>query len=126
MPSLRPLGHLLLALALVANGLVADGMAVGPFEAEKLATASPPGDDHAGCHEAEPATPAQGDQAPHGAPMKCCDGTRCTCACLQHAPAVLWTFALPELERFSPPAVLGTLVTWPSAPTAPPLRPPIA
>lgn len=131
MPALRPLGYLLLVLALIANGLVADGMAMAPAvaamsTAHTPAPAAPAAEEHAGCHDAAPATAAPDDTAPAGAPMKCCDGSSCTCACLQHAPAVLLSFALPELERFSPPPVLGTLVTWPSAPSAPQLRPPIA
>lgn len=128
MPSLRSLAYLLLILTLIANGLVADGMAMAPSMAAMSAApapTAPAAEEHAGCHDAAPAMAALDDTAPAGAPMKCCDGTSCTCACLQHAPAVLLTFALPELERFSPPPVLGTLATLPSAPSAPQLRPPI-
>ncbi len=130
MMALRPLGYLLLVVALIANGLVADGMAMAAATATSM-TAVTPADasaksEHGGCHESATATAAVDDPAPSGTPMTCCDGASCTCACLQHAPAVLLTFSLPELVRFSPPPVLGELVTFPSAPIAPQLRPPIA
>lgn len=134
MLSFRPLGYLLLVVALIANGLianglVADGMAMAAATtapAAAVAAAEPPAaSEHGGCHEAAPASAAADTQAPDGAPMKCCDGTSCTCTCLQHAPAVLLTFSLPELTRFSPPPVLGELATFPSAPLALQLRPPI-
>ncbi len=130
MMALRPFGYLLLVVALIANGLVADGMAMAAATAPSV-TAVTPADasaksEHGDCHERTPATAAVDDPAPSGTPMTCCDGASCTCACLQHAPAVLLTFSLPELVRFSPPPVLGELVTFPSAPIAPQLRPPIA
>lgn len=124
MPALRPLGYLLLVLALIANGLATGGMS---SVAATMATAAAPdassdtASDHGGCHE----QPAPAAPAPTPAP-DCCDGAGCTCACIQHAPAVLLSIALPALERFSPPPVLGTQVSWPTAPTAPQLRPPIA
>jgi hypothetical protein len=129
MMAFRPLGYLLLVVALIANGLVADGMAM-TAAAPSVAAVTPAeptvASEHGGCHETTSASAAVDDQAPSGAPMRCCDGTSCKCACLQHAPAVLLTFSLPELVRFSPPPVLGELVTLPSAPAAPQLRPPIA
>lgn len=129
MIALRPLGYLLLVVALAANGLVANGMAMATATtppAAAVAAADPSAvSEHGGCHEAAPASEAADDPAPNGAPMTCCDGASCTCACLQHAPAVLLTFSLPEPVRFSPPPVLGELATFPSAPLAPQLRPPI-
>lgn len=126
MTALRPFGYLLLILALIGNGLVPGGMVMAQALASTPVPEMSAQDAPGGCHDAAETTAAAEDQERLGTPMKCCDGTSCTCACLQLAPAVLLTFALPDLERFSPPPVLGTLVTWPSAPSTPQLRPPIA
>ena len=65
MMALRPLGYLLLVVALIANGLVADGMAMAAATATSM-TAVTPADasaksEHGGCHESATATAAVDD-----------------------------------------------------------------
>lgn len=132
MSLLRTVGHLLLALALIANaGLPSVASAAdhaahqsdGAEHGVKPAGHSMAGGDMATCHENVDVAPAAPSPS---TPMDCCDGGTCACSCLHHAPVVVLTAASWAMSPYRWVAQLGRLVSVPAAPSAPAIRPPIA
>lgn len=132
MSLLRTVGHLLLALALIANaGLPSVASAVdhaahqsaGVDQAMAAAGHSMADGDMASCHDEATATPVVPSP---DSPQDCCDGGTCTCSCLHHAPVVVITDAPWAVSPYRWVAQLGRLVSVPAAPSAPAIRPPIA
>lgn len=122
MPCLRTLLHLLLALALVANGALV-GRASAAMHSEPAGMAETTTGMDASCHEDAAAAPASDFPA---ATVDCCGGGTCACSCLNHAPVAF--LALPWLPAAPYHRVheIGRLVTLSSAPSSPATRPPIA
>ena len=116
---------LLLALALVLNGLAPAALRHAPMASasHEMAPAQAQADMAMGhCHDA--AMPSETAPDP-GAPADCCDGGLCDCACTLGAATLF--VATPWLGA-NAPATLAThrLATGHHAPALPdPIRPPI-
>jgi hypothetical protein len=132
MSLLRTVGHLLLALALIANaGLPSVASAAdhaahqseGVDQGMSSAGHSMADGDMASCHDEATAAPAVPSP---DSPLDCCDGGTCTCSCLHHAPVAVITRATWAVSPYRWVAQLGRLVSVPAAPSAPAIRPPIA
>lgn len=132
MSLLRTVGHLLLALALIANaGLpsvasAADHAAhqsAGMDQGMASAGHSMADGDMASCHDEATASPVVPSP---DVPLDCCDGGTCACSCLHHAPVVVITRAPWAVSPHRWVAQLGRLASVPAAPLAPAIRPPIA
>ena len=132
MSLLRTVGHLLLALALIANaGLPSVASAAdhaahqseGVDQGMASAGHSMADGDMASCHDEATASPAVPSP---DSPLDCCDGGTCTCSCLHHAPVVVITRAPWAVSPYRWVAQLGRLASVPAAPSAPAIRPPIA
>lgn len=130
MSLLRTVGHLLLALALIANaGLPSVASAVdhaahqsAEVDQDMAAAGHSMADgDMASCHDEAAVTPVVPSP---DSPLDCCDGG--TCSCLHHAPVVVITDAPWAVSPYRWVAQLGRLASVPAAPSAPAIRPPIA
>ncbi|ODS63405.1 MAG: hypothetical protein ABS41_06075 [Arenimonas sp. SCN 70-307] len=132
MSLLRTVGHLLLALALIANaGLPSVASAVdhaahqsAEVDQDMAAAGHSMADgDMASCHDEAAVTPVVPSP---DSPLDCCDGGTWTCSCLHHAPVVVITDAPWAVSPYRWVAQLGRLASVPAAPSAPAIRPPIA
>jgi hypothetical protein len=91
--------RLLLAIALVFNGLTTAMGSVHPEHVVAPFAGAQQGDEHAGasCHDDDMASPDK----PAPSSPDCCKSGVCACTCVQHAPATLVapTFGWPTLAR---------------------------
>ena len=125
MPTLRQFNHLLLALALVANGWIGGAATAlhaqhATMTAEQAAPVA-----MSDCHEM-----ADGMAASHavdpGSDPDCCDQGQCNCGCLHHAPIAVPFFTMLESVAFRTLPETRRMTSIPSAPVEPAIRPPIA